>query len=57
MVSKNRQKFWEANGMNILPTGPTQVTKTGNVGFLDAPSASQLFTFGTRGHGIALRGS
>ena len=57
MVSKNQQKIGEANGMPILPTGPTQVTKTGNVGSLDAPSAHQLFTFGPRGHGISLRGS
>ena len=28
-----------------------------NVGSLDAPRASQLFTFGPRGQGIALRGS
>ena len=35
MVSKNQQKIGEANGMPILPTGPTQVTKTGNVGSVD----------------------
>ena len=35
MVSKNQQKTGEANGMPILPTGPTQVTKTGNVGSVD----------------------
>ena len=57
MVSKHPQKFGEANGMPILATAPTQVTKTGNVGSLDAPNASQLFTFGTRKQGNALRGS
>ena len=30
----------EANGMVSLPTGPTEITKTGNVGFLDAPIAA-----------------
>ena len=35
MVSKNQQKIGETNGMPILPTGPTQVTKTGNVGSVD----------------------
>ena len=43
--------------MTILPTGPTQVTKTGNVGSLDVFRASHLFTFGPRGKGNALRGS
>ena len=57
MVSKNQQKIGEANGMPILPTGPTQVPLRGNVGSLDAPRASQLFTFGPGGQGIALRGS
>ena len=57
MVSKNQQKIGKANGMPILATRPTQVTKTGNVGSLDAPSASQLFTFGPRKQGNALRGS
>ena len=57
MASKNPQKIGKANGMPSLPTGPTQVTKTGNVGSLDAPIAAQLFTFGPRGQGNALRGS
>ena len=59
MVSKNQQKIGEANGMPSLPTGPTQVTLRGKdiVGSLDAPIASQLFTFGPMGQGIALRGS
>ena len=35
MVLKNRQKIGEANGMPSLPTWPTQVTKTGNVGSVD----------------------
>ena len=47
----------ETNGIPSLPTGPTQVTLRGNVGSLDAPIAPQLFTFGPRGQGIALRGS
>ena len=37
MVSKNQQKIKEANGMPSLPTWHTQVTKTGNVGSVDAP--------------------
>ena len=57
MVSKNQQIIGEANGMPILPTGPTQVALRGNVGSLDASRASQLFTFGPGGQGIALRGS
>ena len=35
MVSKNRQKIGEANGMPSLPTWPTQVTRKGNVGSVD----------------------
>ena len=35
MVSKNPQKIGQANDMPSPPTGPTQVTKTGNVGSLD----------------------
>ena len=57
MVSKNQQKIVEANVMLSLPIVPTQVALRGNVGFLDAPRASQLFTFGPRGQGIALRWS
>ena len=49
MVSKNPPKIGEANGMPSVPTWSTQVTKTGKVGSLDAPWASQLFTFGPRG--------
>ena len=56
MVSKNQQKIGEANGMPSLPIVNTQVALRGNVGSLDAPRASQLFTFGPRGQGIALRG-
>ena len=40
-----------------LPIVPTQVALRGNVGSLDAPRVSQLFTFGPRGQGNALRGS
>ena len=57
MVSKNQQKIGEANGMPSLPIVPTQVALNGNVGSLDALGASQLFTFGPRGQGNALRGS
>ena len=35
---------------------PTQVTLRENVGSLYGPIESQLFTFGPRGQGIALRG-
>ena len=54
MFSKNQQKICEDTGMPSLNTVPTQVTLTGNVGSLDTPRASQLFTFGRRGLGIAL---
>ena len=37
--------------------GPTQVTKTGNVGSVDVFRAGYLSTFGPRGQDIALRGS
>ena len=57
MVSKNQQKIGEANGMPSLPIVPSQVTLSRNVGSLDAPRATQLFTFEPRWHGIALRGS
>ena len=51
---KNQQNIGEAIGIPIVPT---QVTLRGNVGSLDAPRASQLFTFGSSRRGIALRGS
>ena len=54
---KKQQKIEEANGMHNLPIVPTQVTLRGNVGSLAAPIAAQLFTFGHRGQGNALRGS
>ena len=57
MVSKNPQNIGEDNGMPSLPTGPTQVTKTGNVGSVDVFRVAHLSTFGPRGQGIALRGS
>ena len=57
MASKNQQKIGESNGMPSLPIVPTQVALRGNVFSLDAPRASQLFTFGPRGQGVALRGS
>ena len=57
MVSKNQQTIGEANGLPSLSILPTQVTLRGYVGSLDAPIASQLFTFGAMGQGIALRGS
>ena len=43
--------------MPSLPIVPTQVALWGNVGSVDAPRGSQLFTFDPRGQGIALRGS
>ena len=43
--------------MPSLPTGPTQVTKMGNVCSVDVFRAGHLSTFGPRGQGIALRGS
>ena len=55
MVSKNPQKIGEANGMLSLPTGPTQVTKTGNVVFVDVFRAAHLFTFDPRVQCNALR--
>ena len=57
MASKNPQKIGEASGLPSLPTWPTQVTKTGNVGSVDIFRAVHLFTFGPRGQGNALRGS
>ena len=57
MVSKYHQKIGKANGLPILPTGPTQVTKTENVGSVDVFRAEHLFTFGPMGEGNALRGS
>ena len=56
MVSKNPQKIGEANDMPNLPIVPTRVTLRENVCFLDSPRTSQLYTFGSRGQGIALRG-
>ena len=49
MVSKNQKNIGKANGMLSLPTWPTQVTKTGNVGSMDVFRAAHLFTFGPRG--------
>ena len=43
--------------MPILPTGPTQVMKTGNVGSVDVFRAAHLFTFTPRGQGKVVRGS
>ena len=43
--------------MPNLPTGPTPVTKTGNVGSVDVFRAAYLFIFGPKGQGNALRGS
>ena len=53
---KNQEKI-EARGIPSMPIVPTQVTLRGNVGSLDAPKASQLFTFGPRVQAIALKGS
>ena len=52
MVSKNPRKIGEANGM---PSLPTEITKTLNVGSVDVFKVGQLFTFGPRGQGIALK--
>ena len=57
MVSKNPQKIREANVMPSLPIVHTHFALRRNVGSLDAPRVSQLFTFGPRGQGVALRGS
>ena len=46
-----------AVGGRVMPTGPTHVTKMGNVGSVGVFRASHLTTFGTRGQGNALRGS
>ena len=46
---KKSAKIGEANGMDSLPSWPTQVTKTGNVGSVDVFRAAHLFTFGLRG--------
>ena len=57
MVSKKGKKIGEANGMSSLPTWPTQVTKTGNVGSMDVSRAAHLSTFGSKGQGNTMRGS
>ena len=54
---KKSAKIEEENVMRSLPIVQTQVALRGNLGSLDAPRASQLFTFGPRGQGNALRGS
>ena len=54
---KKSEKIGQASGMPSLLTGPTLITKTGNVGYVDIFRAAHLFTFGPRGQGIALRGS
>ena len=51
--AKNRGSQWYAQSDHC----PTQVALRANVGSLDAPRASQLFTFGPRGQGNALRGT
>ena len=53
---KKSAKIREANGIPVQPTGPTQVTKTGNVGSVDVFRAAYLFTFGPMGQVNALRG-
>ena len=49
MVSKHAQKIGKANGMPSLPNGPTQVTKTGNVGYVDVFMSVHLSTFALGG--------
>ena len=56
MSQKIRQKG-EANGMPSMPTGPTWVTKRGNVGSMDVFREAHLFIFDLIGQGNALRGS
>ena len=41
--------------MPNLPIVPTQITLRGHVSPLHAPIAAQLFTFGPRGQGFALK--
>ena len=43
--------------MPSLPTGPTRVTKRGNVGSMDVFREAHLFIFDLIGQGNALRGS
>ena len=43
MVLKNQKKIGEDNGMPSLPTGPTKVTKTGNVSSVTVFMAAQPF--------------
>ena len=57
MVTKHLQNIGEANGMPSLPTVPTHVTKTGNVGSVDFFRSAHLSSFGPRGKHNALRGS
>ena len=54
---KKLAKKGEANVMPCLPIVPTQVVLSGNVGSLDAPRASQPFSFFPRRQSIALRWS
>ena len=51
---KKSVKNWETNGVRNLPTAHTGHVK-GNVGSLDDPTASQLFTFGPEGQDFALK--
>ena len=51
---KKSEKIRQANGMPSLPTVPTQITKTENVGSVDLCRAAHLFTFGPVGQGNAL---
>ena len=41
---KNQQKIGKANRMPSLPSGPTRITKTGNVSSVDVFSEAHLFT-------------
>ena len=43
--------------MCSLPTGTTQIKKTGNVSSVDVFRPAHLFTFGPRGKVNALKGS
>ena len=54
---KKSAKNWGSQWYAHLPTRPTQVTKTGNVGSVDVFKAAHLFTFGQSGQDNALRES
>ena len=56
MVSKNQQKIGKANGMSILPTGPTG-HENGKCGFCGHFQGGPSVHIWPQGQGNALRGS